>query len=487
MTKKQKISSTGLVFFYYLVNNLFHPRGTLRLFAVSFSKKRWYIKCMNVFKGKKITVMGLGLLGGALNDVRYLASKGADLLVTDLKNEKELASSLEKLTEYTNIKYRLGGHNLEDFQNTDMVLQPGNVPLDSPFLLEARKNNIPVYVSESLFAQYAPDVVLAGVTGTRGKTTTTHLLYGILKKAQLNKSSVFLGGNIKNVSTLALLDQVQSGDIVVLELDSWALHGMGDVQRSPQVAVFTTFMPDHLNYYKNNIDLYLADKANIFKFQQEGDVLVVGSEISVMLQKKYGREIKSDVVVARAADVPENWRVQLLGDHNRLNIACAIGAARALSVSDEVIKEIVESFAGVEGRLEFVREYNGVKIYNDTTATTPDATIAGLEALGKEKNIVLIMGGADKMLDMDKLVAKLPVYVKEVVLLSGTGTDKIRENITDVQKSSASTLQDAVLKAVEVAAQGDVILFSPAFASFGMFTNEYDRGEQFNAVVKGLK
>ena len=171
----------------------------------------------------------------------------------------------------------------------------------------------------------------------------------------------------------------------------------------------------------------------------------------------------------------------LLGQHNAYNSACAAAAAKEAGIEDKVIEKAIESFEGVEGRLQFVREVNGVKIYNDNNATSPDATIAALKTLGT--NIVLIVGGADKELSMDALVAEIPKHCKKVMLLSGTGTERIKEQIKgDVFDS----LQEAVKAALNEASGGDIILFSPAFASFGMFKNEYERNDQFLDIVNKL-
>ena len=309
-----------------------------------------------IFAGKKITVIGLGLLGGALNDAIFLAKHGTELTITDLKSAKELKSSLDKLKKFKSIKYVLGEHRLEDFKNADMILQPGNVPTDSPYLAEAKKNNIPVFVSESLFFQHLPaGVKTIGVTGTRGKSTTTQLVYEILNLDSQGRSlgnfgsrkdrpSVFLAGNVKNVSTLALLGKVKMGDIVVMELDSWALHGMGKIKQSPHISVFTNLMVDHQNFYKS-MDAYFADKANIFLYQKNDDSLVCGQEVLKLIQKKYkkysGRAIVPDSGIL---GLPESkWKIKLLGEHNRQNIAYAVTVARILDVPEKTIKKAVES------------------------------------------------------------------------------------------------------------------------------------------------
>ena len=311
-------------------------------------------------------------------------------------------------------------------------------------------------MSASWFAELAGTPIV-GITGTRGKTTTTMMLDGIMRAARMQ---VLLGGNIRGVSTLALLPQVTQNSIALMELDSWQCRGFGDVGISPSVAVFTTFLDDHLNYYHGDRGAYLADKAQIFLHQKPEDTLIISEQVIPSLEK-YKNNMLSHVIVAKI----QNLDLSILGTHNQLNASCAFEAARALGIDDDISLQALKNFKGVPGRLELIREYQGIKIYNDTTATTPEATLVALDVLGDDRTI-LIMGGADKGLDMSALEARLP-RVKKVIHL---GRD----------------LASAVHEAMASADPGDTVLFSPAFASFGMFKNEYDRGDQFVKIVNAL-
>ncbi len=472
---------------------------------------------MNVreyLKGKKITVMGLGLLGRGVGDAEFLASCGAELTITDLKSAEELAPSLERLRAYPSIRYTLGEHKLEEFEGKDFILKAAGVPLDSPFIAHAKEKGIPVKMSASWFMELT-DVPVIGVTGTRGKSTVTHMLHAILKEDGQN---VLLGGNVRGVSTLALLNDVAEDSIALFELDSWQLQGFGDAKLSPDIAVFTTFLDDHANYYhrvsermaelalrypegakmgssayKGDVDQYLSDKANIFLNQDAIDTLILGAQCAGLIEGKYEDVIKAHVVKAGAQDLRADWELKIPGEHNRYNAALALEAARALGIDDAVIREALTEFEGVPGRLEFIREKDGVKFYNDTTATTPDATIAALKALSEnaghpmssiEPRIILIMGGADKGLDMRTLVEEAEIRAKKIILLAGSGTKFLSTYLQDA--SVYESLETAVKDAVASAQPGDVVLLSPGFASFGMFKNEYDRGDQFNVIVKAL-
>jgi len=434
------------------------------------------------FSGKKITVMGLGLLGRGVGDARYLASQGAELIVTDLKSGEDLATSIEALSAFPNITFVLGEHRLEDFRDRDFILKAAGVPLDSIYIEEARKAGIPIKMSASWFKELS-GVPVIGITGTRGKSTVTHMLESILKGAG---GKILLGGNVRGVSTLALLEEATPEHTALFELDSWQLQGFGDDRISPELAIFTTFYPDHLSYYKGDIDAYLADKANIFLNQKPDDTLILGEQMALTVIDKYEQYIASKIVVAGEKTIPEDWYLLVPGAHNRYDAAIALAAARALGVDDEVSKKALESFLGVPGRLELVALKEGISFYNDTNSTTPEATIVALHALAEEEGarIILIMGGHDKGLEMKNLVELVGETTKHVVLLAGTGTDRLVEFLPDAPVYVS--LEDAMTDARAHAESGDIILLSPAFASFGMFKNEYDRGDAFTALVNDI-
>ncbi len=433
-------------------------------------------------EGKKITVMGLGLLGRGVGDVEFLARQGAELIVTDLKSAEALAPSLARLSGYPAITYVLGEHRLEDFTDRDFILKAAGVPLDSPYVAHARENGIPVKMSASWFKELS-GIPVIGITGTRGKSTVTHMLQGILVLAG---GKILLGGNVRGVSTLALLDEATPEHSALFELDSWQLQGFGEDRLSPELSIFTTFYPDHLAYYHDDIDAYLADKANIFLYQKPEDTLILGEQMALTVIDRYESLISSKILVAGEKTLPEDIELLVPGDHNRYDAALALASARALGVPDEISRKALESFLGVPGRLQLVALKDGISFYNDTNSTTPEATIVALHALSEEtgKNIVLIMGGSDKGLDMKNLLELVGETTKHVSLLAGAGTERIRNELSGAQvfDSLAEAMEDARAHAVG----GDIVLFSPAFASFGMFKNEYDRGDTFDAIVEAI-
>jgi UDP-N-acetylmuramoylalanine--D-glutamate ligase len=429
------------------------------------------------FAGKRVTLMGLGLLGRGVGDAAFLAGLGAQLTVTDRKSEAELAASLKQLSGFSNIRYVLGEHRLEDFQHADMVIKAAGVPLDSPSIKAAREAGVAVYMSTALFGKFARQTgaTIVGITGTRGKSTVTHMIHHALAGAG---KRAHLGGNVRGLSTLALLPEVHSGDIAVLELDSWQLQGFGDLRMSPEVAVFTNLLMDHLNYYPD-MDAYFADKANIFKYQKAGDTLLVGAQI---LDRILQSHPPAPPLVPKS--IPPDWQLEIRGAHNRDNASLAAAALRALGLAEQQVRAGLESFRPVEGRLQFVTELRGIKIYNDNNATTPDATVAALQAFPGER-IVLIAGGSDKGIPLDTLVEEIKQRARAVILLPGTGTDRLAPQLEAC--ICASDMTEAVQKAFANAQPGDVLLLSPGFASFGLFTNEYERNDAFLKALQKLE
>jgi UDP-N-acetylmuramoylalanine--D-glutamate ligase len=225
------------------------------------------------FTGKKVVVMGLGTLGGGVGTARFFAKKGARVVVTDLKSREELKTSVEELSQYP-IEYILGNHREEDFIKADLIIKNPSVPSSSPFIELARKNNIRVEMAESLFMELSPTKNIIGVTGTRGKSTTSQMIYEIIKTAG---RKVVLGGNVKGIATLELLGAIDDSYYVVLELSSWMLEGFGWNKVSPWISVITNIYPDHLNRYKG-MDEYINDKKNIYKFQKKDDILILNKD-----------------------------------------------------------------------------------------------------------------------------------------------------------------------------------------------------------------
>lgn len=454
------------------------------------------MKIEDYFKGKKVTVMRIGLLGRGIGDTAYLAEAGAEVTVVDSASAEVMQPAVEQLSDYPEIKWKFGPYDFADFKDADLVLVGAGAPLDEPVLVECMKAGVKLVQSAALFAIISK-VPVIGVTGTRGKSTVTHMIHHVLEVTTGEK--VLLGGNVRGLSNLQLLKEVKEDSLCVMELDSWQLQGFGWAGISPQVAVFTNFMDDHLNYYMRGgkthdeaMDLYFKDKAQIFLHQEESGVFITTPEVFERAKKLAGT-LGQEVVLADSSVLPEDMLLSTPGEHNRLNAALAYEALKALGLSEDEIFDGLASFPGVPGRLEYLGTVKDtVAVFNDNNSTTPAATIVGMRAVGTdgERKVVLIIGGDDKNIDMSEMVREIPKWCSKVVMFKERGTDRIRDEVFALESEGLLVFEEegleaTVERAVAVADDGEVILYSPGFSSFGKyFRNEFDRGDQFVALIK---
>jgi UDP-N-acetylmuramoylalanine--D-glutamate ligase len=434
--------------------------------------------------------MGLGLLGRGVGDAAFLARHCRKLYVTDAKSAEDLRTSVEALKEYTNIEFVLGGHDNRLFENVDFIVKGAGVRLDNPFIAHALAHNIPVYMSTALFVHLS-GLKTIGVTGTRGKTSTTCMIADILEQAG---KKVLRGGNLRGVSTLALLPEADQFDVAVLELDSWQMQGFDSLGISPNIGVFTNFYPDHMNYYDGDMDRYLHDKSAIFRHQKPGDTFITTRAVTDILAARakpspsmgdgwVGVNAPQDSQLIIAPPLPADYALKIPGAHNLANAALAKAAAKAFGIDETQIDQTLHAFTGVEGRLQWVGNWQGRDFYNDSNATTQEATLAALAAF-PASSIVLIFGGADKFLPIDAMLNFITAHNIRAVLIKGTGSDRVLKKLPDLP--TVASMPDAVRIARELSNPQDNIILSPAFASFGVFKNEYDRSDQFMGEVRKL-
>jgi UDP-N-acetylmuramoylalanine--D-glutamate ligase len=455
------------------------------------------------FKGMKVTVMGLGLNGGGLASARYFVRHGAQVTVTDLRVEEKLRDSIERLSGLP-VRYVLGKHEEKDFTGADLVIKNPAVPPTSSLLQAARSRGIPVETDLSIFLSKAKNPII-GVTGSKGKSTTASAIaFGLHR---VDQGSV-LAGNI-TVSPLDFLDGIDPRSPVVLELSSWQLGDLrGRGILAPAISAFTTILPDHLDRYDGMGD-YIADKEVIFREQTREQKAVFN--LDDPWQREFPRETKAQPFFYSASDLPDGLRgawlegrqgtvrlassggektilsgMRLAGAHNALNLLCAGLVLQVYGVKTEVVCRALAEFPGVEHRLEMFHEWKGLRFYNDSAATIPQATVQAVKSI--EGPCVLIMGGTDKKLDFSPLaeVARSP---RAVILLQGSATEKIRSLLEREGVRFEGPFPD-LAGAVEVAiarafdGQPGAVLFSPGCTSFGMFRNEFDRGTRFKQAVR---
>ncbi len=472
-------------------------------------------------RDKKILIMGLGLNQGGLGVAKWLLKRGARLTVTDLKDQHALADSIAELersyilfsrkygkSRVHRVAYVLGGHRGRDFRETEMVIQNPGVPRESKHLAIARKRKIPIESDISIFFRLCPHPII-GISGTKGKTTVTAMLGAMLKEAF---GRAVIAGNIRKspLDHLDALIRSRKAAPIVLELSSWQLESLKACRKSPQIAVLTNVLPDHLNRYRD-MDDYAAAKELIYAWQKKGDKAIVPHDNAYT--RKMGARVRcerlwaspkffecDENILAYRGDgravIRENGKetelfrksdVLLLGEHALWNALLAGAAAHLRGARPAAIRRALHSFKGVPHRMELVRTADGVSWWNDSAATTPEASVAALRALAKGKNVVLIAGGADKNLEFGAWAKEAERRCREVILFEGTATPKM---LAALKRAGASvgetvkTMTSAVWHAKRAANRGDVVLLSPGCASFGLFINEFDRGDRFRAAVR---
>ncbi|MDR0526743.1 MAG: UDP-N-acetylmuramoyl-L-alanine--D-glutamate ligase [Spirochaetaceae bacterium] len=460
--------------------------------------------------------MGLGLNGGGLASAVFLAKRGAELIVTDLRGEDVLRPSIEALeaavreTGAPPPRYVLGRHELSDFEAADIVIKNPGVRPDSPYLKAAKR----VETDISLFLRENPARICA-VTGSKGKSFTASALYSGLSayhkectaKNGENCGAAFLGGNI-TVSPLTFIEKLDEKDDVVLELSSWQLGDLPQDLLKPHVALFTSIMSDHLDRY-GTMEAYVADKKLIYKNQDSSCLTIARDE---PWGEQFLRETKArtafygeverkgtcgwfdskknecfargplGVLGASSVERVVLSETAVPGRHQKLNLLGAALAMLELGLKSDFIANAVSCFKGIEHRLEFFYENAGIKFYNDSAATIPEAAAAAIAALKKP---VLITGGTDKSLDFAPLL-QAAAGAKKIILLEGTASDKLcvlfRAAALEFEGPFGS-LEAALHAALEAAQSGDSVVLSPGCTSFGMFLNEFDRGKKWKAAV----
>jgi UDP-N-acetylmuramoylalanine--D-glutamate ligase len=441
------------------------------------------------FAGKKVLIMGLGRFGGGVDAAKFAAKAGAKVIITDLASHQKLSDSIKQLEEFPDIEFHLGSHDPVDFEQADIIIANPAVPGDNEFLKLARRHEKFITSQIGIFFQLCPAPII-GITGANGKSTTAALTAHLLRSA--SDEHVWLSGNIGNEPLLMRLDQIAPVHFVVLELSSFQLEQLAQIPQAPQVALLTNLTPNHLDRY-GTFENYCAAKENIFKFQKRDDkfpaVSIFNAEDKVSEEwfEKYKKDPGRICIAFSADDISEQIRESfgLPGRANLSNLAAAVAIARYFGIDDDQLRSSLPQFKALPHRLELVAEINGVSWYNDSKATTPESAVAAVEAF--EQPTIIIAGGYDKHVAFDEFGKVITNKAKAVILIGQTAeqiADAIRifpENKTRID--IVSSLAEAVQLANRYAERGDVVLLSPACASYDMFENFEQRGQDFCALV----
>lgn len=454
------------------------------------------------WKDAKVLIFGLGQYpqGSGISAALTFAKLGSRVVVTDAKKEEEIAANVKRLKKFKNVSFVLGEHRLQEVEWADVIVANPRVRPSQAEMIHARKLGKVVTSDIALFLDRCQAPVVA-VTGTRGKSTTSTIIAEMLKAS---KKKVWLGGNIL-VSPLTFLSKVKKSDVVVLELSSWQCESLGSAQKQPHISVITNMMRDHLNTY-NGMEDYAEAKAQIFRHQKPNDFIILNADDEY--GKRWIKEAASDIRTfgkSKRRDASYDARsmylggkklfdvrlLTLMGEHNVKNALAASLAASLAGASKSAIQKTLKTFKSLENRLQLIKSVKGVAYVNDTCATTPDGAIAAYRALKpRYDHCWFILGGADKELEYLELAEELKKGKDRVgaFVFPGNASEKLMKELVrcGVGFEQVSNMQEAVARASEVAMSGDVVVLSPAAASFGLFKNEFDRGEQFVKEVKKI-
>lgn len=417
--------------------------------------------------------MGAGMSMSVANDALFCAKYGAEVVVTDARPRDALPSGVAEALEHTSVKCVWGGYHLQDFRGKELILIHPGIPRNSRYVEEARSWGASIDTAQSLFIRIAPMRTL-GITGSYGKTTVAMLLSDMLRAAGY---AVISMTRECEQGVLAALDQVTEHSVGVFELDSFACQGFGEQSlrheavrqgpHAPHLTVLTSLASEQIAYYDGDTAAYWNDMAKSFIHQDENGILILGRHAEDPYAL-YKYRVRSKVVLADEQDVPKEWTRKLYGDHNIYNIGLAVAAARVFDVPFTTIHTAVSSFMPPQGVLSLSDTVSGVPYYNDEQARTPFATTTALRALDPQGacNIVLILGGEDHNLDFSLLAPAITKHCKHVVLMPGSGTDRIAQQLhfTVGFITHVATIREAVSAAYHNAHHTDIVLFSPAFS-----------------------
>jgi UDP-N-acetylmuramoylalanine--D-glutamate ligase len=421
--------------------------------------------------------MGLGCFGGGVAAARWVARRGAVVTVTDLADERSLAESLASLGGESIDRFRLSGHHEVDFREADMVIVNPAVRPGNRYVELAREHGARITSEVELFLEGCPARVI-GVTGSNGKSTTAAMIAAILGA---DGRTIWLGGNI-GVSLLDRLDEMTADDWVVIELSSFQLWHLGRGAKVPQVAVVTNCSPNHLNWHDSFQD-YVTAKKRIIGEQTPGDMAVLGV-VGPQAAEWHAAVRGTLLPLVPEADLPE---LAVSGTHNRANAVCAATAAGGVGCDCHAICQGLESFLGLPGRLELIRTVAGRSLYNDTTSTTPDSTIAALATLGRRS--WLMAGGVDKGLDFVPMSAAVIRYSRGAAFFGSVGNllaEQVHARSKDFRCIVSQTMAEALRWCWERSEAGDAIVLSPGCSSHDQFRNFRDRGRRFEELVDQL-
>ena len=458
------------------------------------------------FKNKRIAVIGIGPHGEMINDIKFLIKAGGIVSVYDMRSEARLKSHIESLRLAGLLSSMCGSIPPDDLLDMDLIILSHEYSRESSFLKLAREKKVQIEYPETLFFRLAPSITLIGIMGEYGKSTVMSMLMPMLETITEDESQgVYALDPESSEGILAYCKKLKSGDVIVIRIIESMMKELNALRMSPHVAVFTSVPP---------AGSYTQSPFELVAYQTYNNFIVASNEV-IDATHALGFQPKAKMLRTKASQVPTDWEFAAAGSHDRDNASLAIQVAQLFKVSDETIRDVLEKWKPLRGRLELVKKLKQVEFYNDTASVSAASTQLALTTLagkkvaateekeGSDKRIILILGGVDRGHDYRALRTVIPKHVRTLILLPGSGTMKERKefsSIEDVEVISSPSVEEAVVTAFGQARKGqsrggknsekeytDRVLFSPGFAAGGVDQSRKERGERFVRAVRLLK
>lgn len=426
------------------------------------------------FNNRKISVIGLGPHGEMVTDIKFLLRNKSKVKLFDMRSEKRLKAFLPELTDLGLEEYYFGGINPDALLDSDLIIISPEISKKSFFLKKAIQAEIQIEFPETLFFKLSPPITLIGVLGVYGKTSVANMIYSVLKKTfteYKNQGLFFIDPESDN-GALTYLKKIKKDDVVLAKIPDSLLPHYHEIHISPHVAVITSI---------TTFDL--------LAFQTYNNFIVAPDEVVDAIKSESKLSIKAKILRTRASSIPADWNIIGSTIHTKENMALVLQTSELFKVQIDTVREFAQNSLHQKGCIEFVKKINNIEYYNDSNSISPKSTLSALQSISSNRNIVLIMGGAYTGHDYSELVKKISTYIHTIVLLPGSGTLGIRsmlDELEGIKIVQVLTLDEAVIKANEIAQKGDRVLFSPAFEAVGVDVSRKERGDRFVKLVRTL-
>jgi UDP-N-acetylmuramoylalanine--D-glutamate ligase len=426
------------------------------------------------FNKKRVAVIGLGPHGEMLPDIKFLVRNKAMVSLFETRSQSRLKNYSRDLADIGLVASKFGKINPDDLLDFDLILLSPEISRNSFFLKKATDAEKQIEYPETLFFKLSPQITLVGVMGMYGKTAVSNMIYSVLKKSfvDIKDQGLFYIDPDSANGALTHLKKIKSGDVVLVRIIDQLLPYYYKINISPHVAVITS----------------ITD-FDILSYQTYNNFIIASDEVMDAIRLHKNLPQKAKMIRTRASAIPADWNVPVRSNHDKENLSLVLQTSELFKVNPEVVKDTFQQHVGLKGSVEFIKKVDGKEFYNDANSIHPHSTISAIKTISKNKDTVLIIGGAYTGHDYTDLVKILADYVNTVILLPGSGTLGIRSNIElleGIRVIQALNIEEAVIEAYNHAGKGDKVLFSPGFDAVGVDISRKERGEKFVKAVRGL-